>query len=1216
MKKTIYLLIICLIYALNSWANPDSLKFPEPEDSLLEAQVNAVVNAFKIQKAINDKNDREGKSYLNNYIIFPNPPDYIITEQYNNGLILWQMDSPEITKMGELLKTTNRERSDAGESEHYIIIASVYNYYYDVAYYDVKEGVYINDMPLAEMDWKNLMQEKGGFKETEKTDENIQKEYNELNPYSKKEEGYYSNTLTTITERKRDKERLNFITALTKSLNIPANPANISIAVTFYEWEFVKEGEEEKTRYTVRDYYRNLGESDGEFELSVGFNKFQEQKRIDNEPISREEGLLKLVELTLEYFDILEREFTEPSGDKNIVDDIKSPQGKHLVGLLIGWVAEQEIGLEYELSQDTKEKLKALGLWLNMIEDMSATGAKREDIRLQWAFYLGYLKSQYELGITFYDSEIQEDGSPGYVKLPQKELNTEQDFQKVVQKAQQDFIEYHNEFLSFLDLLKDEKGFGFDYGVFVFPEGYWKSFSIEERVKIINKLLIDFEAHTTDFNVANTAVSYIIKVFETTPDFQAKGFLEKMSEGGTYKKMVEVLYTGDDLWIGGDELEKPINVLFSLWLRAYSDQEIIAMAENASKFNKYAVYARSKETGLLESTSYEFLSNGFVSFETVSFKPPDRLTLVPTANIFGPKSSPIVISPNALIKLNYRYGGKWETDIVPAFIYIWLIEKDSHEAYNTSIELSVEAISLLTSLRGITTAKRFTQAFIAGVSLIASMNNIANITLKGIIIEEMEGGPAFVEKWNLVTNAVNIADIAGGGIDVAIDVVVNFKKVSQFKNKAPGDYTNMLDKHGKIKKQVDKIISLKVAAPSNQITKQLEEGKIVFNVQDNILDVYVHYDTKQRSYVAHLDGDEIILNERLLADVINKKLTDNITSIRLLSCSDWKSSKQLAKYIDQDLPITASNKPVDLYLDADNNITAIDGGDWKKFSKTKEEDFSPTWDNKPNSGGKGSVIRMGVSFSDPDVANYVRVITSSWNNEYKTAFQKALLGSLFDKINGAKGSKLYSKYERVSFEIMDWARREFFPNNRGWATFATEDGRRPFFRAWRYVLFMDMNPNHINISLGLANGVELSRSAKKLKSTYYGDFYTRGFIKTDGIVGENNLSIWFPLVAQTIKKSYDNGGKIYFHMDGIDIDALYDLNHVDFDGGTMTELRYLIDNGLIEKGRVEFRLGDDILPQSQQIQLNNAIERHKNNVNTLPKNEYGSWKGMYDINYE
>jgi len=109
-----------------------------------------------------------------------------------------------------------------------------------------------------------------------------------------------------------------------------------------------------------------------------------------------------------------------------------------------------------------------------------------------------------------------------------------------------------------------------------------------------------------------------------------------------------------------------------------------------------------------------------------------------------------------------------------------------------------------------------------------------------------------------------------------------------------------------------------------------------------------------------LNGEEITLDDQLLGDVINQKLKGtSLNGIRLLSCSDWEGGRLLSKYIDKDLPVYTSNKPVDLYLDADNNITAIDGGDWKKFSKTKEEDFSPTWDNKPNSSGKGNVMRMG-----------------------------------------------------------------------------------------------------------------------------------------------------------------------------------------------------------------------------------------------------------------
>jgi len=203
-----------------------------------------------------------------------------------------------------------------------------------------------------------------------------------------------------------------------------------------------------------------------------------------------------------------------------------------------------------------------------------------------------------------------------------------------------------------------------------------------------------------------------------------------------------------------------------------------------------------------------------------------------------------------------------------------------------------------------------------------------------------------------------------------------------------------------------------MATSDEEIFNAIQEGKLVFRQDDKFLDVFVHYDGEH--YTAWIDGKKIKLDEQLLAEAINKELAGmkGLKGIRLFSCSDWKAGSYLAKYIDKDLPLYTSNKPVDLYLDANNNITAIDGGDWKKFSKTKEEDFSPTWDNKPNSSGKGRVMRMGVDDIVHGIHEQDQIIQQMYKNGFyeipydNKRFREAFYSEKFQDINGKEGKRL------------------------------------------------------------------------------------------------------------------------------------------------------------------------------------------------------------------
>jgi len=109
-----------------------------------------------------------------------------------------------------------------------------------------------------------------------------------------------------------------------------------------------------------------------------------------------------------------------------------------------------------------------------------------------------------------------------------------------------------------------------------------------------------------------------------------------------------------------------------------------------------------------------------------------------------------------------------------------------------------------------------------------------------------------------------------------------------------------------------------------------------------------------------------------------------------------------------------------------------------------------------------------------------------------------------------------------------------------------------------------------------------------------------------------------PLVAISVKKSYDHGGQIYIHFDGVVKDFI-GINSKDddfFKERLAAEPRYLIDNGLVDKGRVEFFLGANPLPANLQKKLAAAIQERKYRVKHYPNvKENKSQKGNYEYEY-
>ena len=85
---------------------------------------------------------------------------------------------------------------------------------------------------------------------------------------------------------------------------------------------------------------------------------------------------------------------------------------------------------------------------------------------------------------------------------------------------------------------------------------------------------------------------------------------------------------------------------------------------------------------------------------------------------------------------------------------------------------------------------------------------------------------------------------------------------------------------------------------------------------------------------------------------------------------------------------------------------------------------------------------------------------------------------------------------------------------------------------------------------------------------------------------------WLPGVIQSIKTTISNGGKINFHLDGLsNLNALHNVASDHFRSASLTELRYLIDNDLLN--HVNFKHGGGTAPADIMGQLNEAIDMYR-----------------------
>lgn len=246
-----------------------------------------------------------------------------------------------------------------------------------------------------------------------------------------------------------------------------------------------------------------------------------------------------------------------------------------------------------------------------------------------------------------------------------------------------------------------------------------------------------------------------------------------------------------------------------------------------------------------------------------------------------------------------------------------------------------------------------------------------------------------------------------------------------------------------------------------------------------------------------------------------------------------------------------------------------------------------------------------------DVLNrlvYVRKKTAVWLKGTQIgAFDNAVANSstILNRINNAAASpnNYYTLEEALEWEVLIWKIQQEgvpLPNQ------PQLDRLRRF-----YLHLIGSNPNHSrtpSIALGLSNGEptpELQNliGIQPSNTTNFKSFQTKGF--TNYSTGLSSpTEIWNAGLIESMWECYQHNGKIYFLLDGVNVNALNNHTIPGFNSSTTKELRYMIKNNLdqltvnnngIESTFVEFWIEGSKVSDDHAIF--DAINSYRSNSN-------------------
>lgn len=378
---------------------------------------------------------------------------------------------------------------------------------------------------------------------------------------------------------------------------------------------------------------------------------------------------------------------------------------------------------------------------------------------------------------------------------------------------------------------------------------------------------------------------------------------------------------------------------------------------------------------------------------------------------------------------------------------------------------------------------------------------------------------------------------------------------------------------------------------------------------DGIIDVIVHSDGKR--FI--VEGKPLTAEQ--FTNYLKSQVDGNNLPIRLLSCNDIETAKEFAKLFPDREVIATHGK---LKLFSNGHIQAIaDGAENTKWQHItyKEKDgvgeFHTSESVISKKAGEGDGIELGLfSASLKTKMEWVDHVRKYLPEEQRKILDENFPKSLETKIKKAKRTKNISEYEAVVYEVMEWTRQNIKGN---FLSFSKDGEWKKMMRCWSWTANMRRSNPKINVLLGSRQG-GLPAYTTRLKASYFEDFHRYGLIiePDEPIRNMKDKNKWLPHVSKAIKRSYDNGGKVFFQLNQLDnLDALYNPKSNFFSGGTLTEIRYVVDNGLWDKGLVKFWLGEREVTASKLLEIEDAINKWKIYRDSNPtKRSFKNWGGI------
>lgn len=903
--------------------------------------------AQKLLKQIqtNKENDKKGLSYLNNYIIVDE-----IKPVIHNSSSLW--DFSQTTGDLNTLKTElTAYNSTAGNQKVYLVVASIYNRYYDIAYFNPQTGKYDpnKENPLkAPNNWLAIDANNNAGSEVSS---DTQKEYEAAKKAITPE-------LESAFSDKVYKKAFN-------NAAMPDDGITALMITNTYEWIF--SGSSKKPRYRIADGFsgRTKARNDDPdnisayaYYLRMGYYEWLGKQSVKP---TRHQKALQIVRSYIGYF--------------NAIKGLESPIAKHWMAMMMGW-HQRDLGTLPDASTIEKLRGVALDAWDKLYKIRMYPDNTYEKEQLVWEMYRWSMK-EYVAGI----GEVLIPANPA--AYPKKKLATASELGQLipssVSQATSPLSRFIYGFCQLKLLIESGKGMQMsntgrvvegahpscnridftDYGHLVtdpnfIGEGHMMGLTQEEKKRFVN------DVHKNPGFYGNW-IAYCIWHAEV----DMLDYLEKEKRFYTIYTELQKQQTALGKYFFGDKKTNILQGLLNLFHKKnnFTGGEKYVYATKAWYIFKgglgipdKAIADEVKHTPvlqnsgniLLQSTCYVIGTNTTIDCKRgiPDYQTKEVSIFAPLEVYFHKEHDP-------------DYFGGRKSVLMPAIYFYWMrseaIGKDNVQAAFHFIANSAELASWLIGVGEIAAGLRLRSGLkvLRGLAQVTpELSRTALSISKDKILEYFGAekdapGRDFVEKWEKVNQGLTIIGVVGSGVlelPELIKMVKSYKKLKALNNPQLINCFDNIDSYNSFEREINSFLGGDITKLQNDAFEDIATKltvsdldiirDVVLKVNDNFLDVIVHADNNNK-YFVYLENAKGELEKKDLttADIVqiieNAEYAKN-KIVRLLSCSDLESAKQISALMP-DRTMVATNDIVRLHIDGGITTIAKSGNATQKW---------------------------------------------------------------------------------------------------------------------------------------------------------------------------------------------------------------------------------------------------------------------------------------------